>query len=197
MPPPAGLLLTGGASARLGVAKSELRRAGERLADRGARLLAAVCTPTLEVGRGVTTLPAVCEDPPGAGPLAAVVAGADALAARGVAGPVLVLAVDLPFVDAPLLRWLADHPAPGTVVPVVAGVPQSLCARYAWSDLAVAAGLRRAGAAAMRALLDRIDATYVDEAGWGGTVDEAAFTDVDTPDAAAAAGLEWPPSGPG
>ncbi|HEV2310222.1 MAG TPA: NTP transferase domain-containing protein, partial [Acidimicrobiia bacterium] len=134
---PAGLLLTGGASTRLGVSKSELRRDGERLADRGARLLGDVCETALEVGAGVSPLPAVREDPPGAGPLAAVATGATALHARRFAGPVLVLAVDLPFVDAGLLRWLAGAPG-GTLVPRIAGVAQSLCARYASDDLASA-----------------------------------------------------------
>jgi molybdopterin-guanine dinucleotide biosynthesis protein A len=192
MAPTAGLLLTGGASTRLGVSKAELRRGGERLADRAARLLREVSDPVLEVGPGVTSLPAVREDPPGAGPLAAVVAGADALTARGHSGPVLVLAVDLPFVDAAALRWLADHPARGTVVPTVGGAPQTLCGRYDPAALVVAATLRAEGAAAMRALLERIDVTYADEGDWGRVVDALVFSDVDTPDAVARAGLEWP-----
>lgn len=194
MTPTAGLLLTGGASSRLGVPKAELRRDGERLADRGARLLASVCSPALEVGPGVSALTAVREDPPGSGPLAALVAGADALAASGVHQPVLLLGVDLPFVDAALLAWLAARPGSGTVVPRVAGSPQSLCARYGPDDLAVAARLRGEGAAAMRALLDAAAVTYVDEDDWGLVAAASGFDDVDTPDAVARAGLEWPPA---
>ncbi len=189
----AGLLLTGGASTRLGVDKAELRRDGERLADRTARLLASVCTVAVEVGPGVSALPAVREDPPGSGPLAALVAGADALAAWGVEAPVLVLGVDLPFVERPLLEWLAARPGSGTVVPRVGGSPQPLCARYGWGDLAVAARLRRDGAAAMRTLLDAVAVTYVDEDAWGTVTDRSGFDDVDTPDAVTRAGLEWPP----
>jgi len=189
----AGLLLTGGASSRLGVDKAELRRDGERLADRNARLLASVCAVTVEVGPGASDLPAVREDPPGSGPLAALVAGAAALAVQGVEGPVLVLGVDLPFVERTLLAWLAGQPGSGTVVPRVDGSPQPLCARYGWADLAVAARLWRDGAAAMWALLDAVAVSYVDEAAWGTVTDRSGFDDVDTPDAVARAGLEWPP----
>jgi molybdopterin-guanine dinucleotide biosynthesis protein A len=190
----AGLLLTGGASSRLGVPKGELRRAGERLADRNARLLASVCTVALEVGPGSSPLAAVREDPPGSGPLAALVAGAEALHARGVLLPVLVLGVDLPFVDAALLGWLAARPGSGTVVPRVDGSPQPLCARYGRGDLDVAARLRGEGAASMRSLLDVVAVTYVDEGAWRTVAPASCFEDVDTPDAVARAGLEWPPA---
>jgi molybdopterin-guanine dinucleotide biosynthesis protein A len=197
MPPIAGLLLTGGASSRLGVSKAELLRDGERLADRGARLVAAVSDPALEVGPGVTPLPAVREQPAGAGPLAALIAGAHEATRRHATGGVLLLAVDLPFVDVPLLAWLAEHPAPGAVVPRVDGVPQPLCARYADSDLPVAARLRAAGRASMRALLDAVPVTYVDEADWGPVADRRAFLDVDTAAAVRRAGLDWPAPSPG
>jgi molybdopterin-guanine dinucleotide biosynthesis protein A len=197
VPGTAGLLLTGGASTRLGVDKAELRRDGERLADRSARLLAAACDPALEVGPGVSRLPGVREEPPGGGPLAAVVAGAAALTTRGVDQPVLVLAVDLPFVDAALLGWLSEHPAPGAVVPRVDGVAQSLCARYTAADLVVAAALRARGRSALRDLLAAVPVTYLDEAAWGTITNRRAFTDVDTPDAVARAGLELPPRPPG
>jgi molybdopterin-guanine dinucleotide biosynthesis protein A len=186
--PTAGLLLTGGTSSRLGAPKAELRRDGERLADRNAGLLAAVCTVALEVGPGTSSLP------PGSGPLAALVAGAEALRARGVQVPVLVLAVDLPFVDAALLAWLAARPGSGTVVPRVEGSPQPLCARYGTADLATAGRLRHEGAASMRSLLDAVTVTYVDERAWHAVADPSCFDDVDTPDAVARAGLEWPPA---
>ena len=194
MPDTAGLLLTGGASARLGVPKAELRRDGERLADRGARLLVSVCPTALEVGPGLTSLPAVREDPPRSGPLAALVAGAEALTTAGPPTAVLVLAVDLPFVEARLLRWLAAYPAGGAVVPRVDGVPQPLCARYGASDLDAARRRRAGGAASLRALLDAIPVTYVDEDSWADVADRRAFVDVDTPDAVTRAGLGWPSS---
>src|SRR5581483_10755685 len=64
-----GLLLTGGASTRMGRAKAELAWDGERLADRVARVVGAVCAPVLEVGPGHSALPAVLEDPPVSDPL--------------------------------------------------------------------------------------------------------------------------------
>ena len=144
MPPVAGLLLTGGASRRLGVDKATLLLDGDRLVDRVARVLAGIATTVVEVGPGYSSFAAVREEPPGSGPLAALAAGAAALQARGLGtSAVLVLAVDLPFVDAALLAWLASHPAPGTVVPVVDGFPQPLCARYACDALDGRAGAHR------------------------------------------------------
>ena len=80
----------------MGADKATLIVAGEPLAARAARVLRTVCAPVIEVGAGVTELPSVREEPAGAGPLAALLAGVDAL---GVDGPVLVLGCDLPFVD--------------------------------------------------------------------------------------------------
>ena len=180
--PMGGLLLTGGESRRLGFAKAEIRRDGERLVDRGVRVLGAVCDPVIEVGRGFGSVPAVREDPPGAGPLAAVVAGATALHDRGHVGFALVLAVDLPFADSALLGWLAAHPAPETVVPRVEGMAQSLCARYSPAALSAASELVRAGERSMRALLESVEITYVDEAEWSIVCDARAFADIDTPE---------------
>jgi molybdopterin-guanine dinucleotide biosynthesis protein A len=188
----AGLLLTGGASKRLGAPKATLLRDGERLVDRGMRLLGEVCDPVLEVGPGYGGLGAVQEDPPGAGPLAALAAGGAALRAEGHDGNVLVLAVDLPMIETTLLAWLATHPGPGAVVPRVEGMPQSLCARYDLDAFEAARRLVAAGERSMRALLTEIPVTYTDVDEWGEVADTRAFTDVDTPDAVARAGLQTP-----
>ncbi|MSO79529.1 MAG: molybdenum cofactor guanylyltransferase [Acidimicrobiia bacterium] len=174
------LLLTGGASRRLGIAKSTLLRDGESLADRGARVLVATCDLVLEVGSGASALPVVREDPPGSGPLSAVDAGAAELGARGHEGPVLVLAVDLPFVEPALLAWLASHPARDTVVPRVDGNAQSLCARYSAEALAVAEQLVAEGEQSMRSLLAAVPVAFQDEEQWGAVCDAQAFADVDT-----------------
>ena len=100
----AGVLLTGGSSRRMGRDKATMVVRGEQLATRTARVLSAVCDPVVEVGRGVTELKCVREYPPGSGPLAALVAGADELAVD----EVLLLACDYPFIDEPVLRLLAD-----------------------------------------------------------------------------------------
>ena len=161
----------------------------ERLADRGARLLLDVCDVVLEVGPGYSSLPAVREEPPGSGPLAALAAGGDALAARGTANRVLVLAVDLPFAARALLELLRDHPAEGVVVPRVDGIPQPLCARYSTDALATAHTLLGDGARAMNALLDAVPVTWVDESEWRRVASEDALADVDTPEDARQRGL--------
>lgn len=195
-PPPgrtcAGLVLTGGASRRFGAPKAEARIGHERLADRAARLLLAVAAPVLEVGPGHTGLPALLEEPAGTGPLAAVAAGADALAARGIMAPVLVLAVDLPLVDASLLALLAGWPASDAVVPRVHGRPQPLCARYSAAVLAHAGVLVARGSRAMRDLLRIVDVTWLDDDVWGEVASPDAFADVDTSDDARRLGVEPP-----
>ena len=186
---PAGLLLTGGASRRLGFDKAELRLDGERLADRAARVLAAVCDPVLEVGPGRSALPAVADAEPGGGPLLALVSGADALAERGYEGPVLLLAVDLPFVTEALLTELAGHPA-DTVVPFVGAEPQTCCARYGAVAVETARRLAVEGERSLRALLD---ATPVTPLGLtGDRFPPHVLDDVDTPMGVERHGLEGP-----
>jgi molybdopterin-guanine dinucleotide biosynthesis protein A len=189
--PAAALLLTGGASRRMGRAKAALMVAGDEpsgagagqsLAGRTARLLLGVASPVVEVGPGYTSLPAVIEEPPGGGPLAAVAAGHQALLHAGWTGPALVVATDLPRLTAGLLAWLADHPSPGSVVPAAGGFPQPLCARYSAADLALSAVLAAGGRRSMRDLLAGIDALVVGADEWAtaaGTPD--ALADVDTP----------------
>jgi molybdopterin-guanine dinucleotide biosynthesis protein A len=187
-----GLLLSGGASRRFGSPKAELTVDGERLADRGARLLLEVCDVVIEVGPGYSSLPAVREEPPGSGPLAALAEGADALAARGPSGRFVVLAVDLPFVTRTLLEHLRDHPTPNTVVPRVGGVPQPLCARYSPDAAATARALLDDGARSMKSLLGAVPVTWVDDDEWGLVASVDALADVDTPDDALRSGLQLP-----
>lgn len=153
-----GLLLTGGSSRRLG------RDKGALFGPALAALLASVCDPCLEVGPGYTSLPAVAD--PAEGPLRA-------LAASGVAADSLVLACDMPRVTADLLRWLAD--GAGTVIPVVGGRAQPLCARYSGRTLALAGSIE---GRAVRDLLDAADdVSYVEP-----PFPAELFDDVDTPD---------------
>ena len=189
-----GVLLTGGASRRMGADKAQLRRGGVTLAARAAGVLSEVCEPVAEVGPGHSALPAVWEQPAGSGPLGALLAGAAALRARGHAGDVLLLGVDLPFVEASLLRLLAAHPAAGVVVPVSDGVPQVACARYGADALAVAADCYKGGARSLRAVLDApaVTVTLIDEATWRTVAPPGALVDVNTPRDAARAGVERP-----
>lgn len=192
-----GVLLTGGASRRLGTPKATLVADGETLAARLARLLTTVCDRTVEVGPGFSALPAVREEPAGTGPLAALAAGAAALEVGGGPDAAIVLAVDLPLVDEPLLRWLAGHHATESIVPVVEGRAQPLCARYSREALGVASELVDRGERSMHALLDAIDVRYADESEWGTVCDASVFLDVDTPEDVTRAGLVLPADPPG
>ena len=190
VPAVAGLLLTGGASTRMGTDKALVEIGGRRLVDRAAAALAQVADPVLEVGPGWSAFPAVREDPPGTGPLAAVAAGVAALRAGGHDGPVIVLAVDMPFVTADLLRLLATRPGPETAVPRAGGHPQVLCARYGPEVLAAADRLLAAGGVSLRRLLEERAAApggdgvvgWIEPEEWAGVAEPGALADVDTPE---------------
>jgi molybdopterin-guanine dinucleotide biosynthesis protein A len=182
VPDVAALLLTGGASRRMGTDKASLIVDGERLADRAARLLQRVADPVLEVGPGFSGLACVREDEPGLGPLAAVGLGGAALLAGGVPVPVIVLAVDMPRVAVPLLDLLARHPSEDSVVPAdPEGQLQPLCARYSAAALTRAAELVADGARSMHALLDAIPLTVLTADEWTAVAPADAFADLDTP----------------
>ena len=185
----AGLVLTGGSSRRMGTDKADLVVAGSRLVDRVVGALTAVAAPVLEVGPGRSVLPAVLEDPPGAGPLAALGAGWRALSERGHRGPVLLMACDLALVDEKVARLLAGWPAAGSVVPVIAGRDQPLCARWSAADLDTVPRLLTAGERSLRALLARPGLVRIGEAEWGAGVPARAFADVDEPGDLARLGL--------
>ncbi|HEY7136185.1 MAG TPA: molybdenum cofactor guanylyltransferase [Acidimicrobiia bacterium] len=182
MPLTAGLLLTGGASRRMGRPKATIEWRGERLADRAARVLQAVCAPVFEVGPGYSAVPTVDEDEPGAGPLAALHAGFRALddADAGERAAVL-LACDLPFVGVETVRLLADWPGDGTVVPVADAHPQVLCARYGADARLAVPRLLADGRRSLRALVDAIEPVLLDEADWRVAGGHRSFVDLDTP----------------
>jgi molybdopterin-guanine dinucleotide biosynthesis protein A len=93
-----------------------------------------------------------------------------------------VVATDLPLLTAGFLDWLAEHPTPRSLIPVVDGRPQTLCARYSPADLDLAVELTAAGQRAMRDLLDRIDAQLADRQLWEAAAGNPdILQDVDTP----------------
>ncbi len=193
----AAILLTGGAARRLGTDKATLELDGERLVDRMVGVVTAVADPVVEVGTGASGLVAVREDPPGAGPLAAFAAGLAALADRGVTdGGVLLVAVDQPGLTPGLLALLRDHPADGAVVPVAAGRRQPLAARFPVAVRPVVETLLAAGERSLRALLERIPVTELDESAWLSVAGVDAFADLDQPADLARTGWH-PPAGPG
>jgi len=170
----AGVLLTGGSSSRMGTNKATLPLGNESFATRAARILSEVCRPVIEVGDGVSGLRHVREEPRGDGPLAALLAGAAALATDQ---PVVLLACDLPFVDTEILRAVADHASAGSVVPVVAGHKQYACSRWSAAAIAAARVAFSQGERAMRALLGGGDATMLDADAYA-----QQLLDADTPD---------------
>ncbi len=167
---------------------------GTTMAARAAAALVSVAEPSVEVGDGASELPSVREDPPGEGPLAAIAAGWAQIRQMGETAPAgddgegnagapdaaLVLACDMPNVGEDLLRWLADHEAEGSVVPVVGRHPQPLCARWAATDLDGVAERLARGERSLRALVEA-GVTLVPETEWRRAAHGSALADVDTP----------------
>jgi molybdopterin-guanine dinucleotide biosynthesis protein A len=187
----AGLILTGGRSVRMGRDKASLEIAGESLARRLAALLAATTRPALEVGPGWSGL-AVSDRDPAEGPLAAIATGWRSLAGLGHGGAVIVIATDLPRLTIDVLSWLASRPEAVSVVPVVAGRRQSLCARWCPEDLDRAVELVGAGERAVQAALGP-DTAFLGEDVWGSVAAGEAFSDVDRPQDLRGTGIDHKP----
>ncbi|MGH9130045.1 MAG: molybdenum cofactor guanylyltransferase [Acidimicrobiales bacterium] len=179
----AAMVLTGGASRRMGRCKATLPIGWTTLAARTAALVATIAEPVVEVGPGHSGAPFVMDALPAAGPLAAIATGLAWLGGQGWTGPVIVVATDLPCLSVEFLAHLAAHPAPGSVVPLDAGGrPQPLCARYSPGDLATAQMLVASGQRAMSVLLEAVtDIAYVDVTGWAAAEPDV-LVDADTPD---------------
>lgn len=148
-----GALLVGGRSRRMGTDKLLLRLPdGARLMERPGAALRAVCGACLQVGGGTAHALAdftpLADAPQAEGPLAGLLA---ALYAARTAW-VLVLAGDLPAVDAAFLAALQDEaerdPARALLPQSAAGL-QPLCAAY---PRALAARIAAAAAAGERAV---------------------------------------------
>jgi molybdopterin-guanine dinucleotide biosynthesis protein A len=186
-----GILLTGGSSRRLGTDKASLVVDGGTLAARAAASLTGRGVVSVEVGPGHTTLPAVREDPPGSGPLAAFVAGARAVAdALGEPPEAFVLlACDLVEPGTVVDALLAAPPAE-LVVPIDGdGAAQYACARYGEPLVDAAVGLLATGARSLHALAATVPAARrLDLAGLA----PEALADVDTPEDARRWGVELP-----
>ncbi len=201
------MILAGGKSSRLGgVPKAQLRYDGATLLERA---VAAVCGAgrVVVVGPDPGTLPdgtlTAREDPPFAGPAAAIAAGLAALEAQGGEGQeevspstkhapwVLVLACDMPLAAAAvpvLLRVLAGHEeAEGAMSVSADGRKQPLLGIYRVSALQreVQAAAEQGGLAnaAVFRLLARLDLLAV-------PVPAGSTDDVDTWDDAAALGVD-------
>ncbi|MCA1832634.1 MAG: molybdenum cofactor guanylyltransferase [Actinomycetota bacterium] len=169
-----GLLLTGGSSSRMGRDKASLDVGGIPIGLRAAAALAAVADPVLIVGNDIGGGYEVVDDAR-RGPLAAFAAGAAALRARGHDGAILLLACDMPFVDAELLASIASAigKADGAI-PVAGDRDQPLAACYSVRAAVTAQKLVAGGHSAMRDLIGALRVHRVE-------IDETALMDVDTP----------------
>ncbi len=172
MNPPAGIILAGGRSQRMGTNKALLPLPGQASETFLAHLvstLAPLCAELLIVARDQTqfthvALPGtrlVFDEKPGGGPLIGLYSGLNAMQAT----TALVVAVDMPFIQPSLLTFLLDCYQPDTlIVPVVEGVPQVLLALYPRSILPHIETLLQQGKRAPRALLGIAPVHYIEEA---------------------------------
>src|SRR5579859_45731 len=172
MNPPAGIILAGGRSQRMGTNKALLPLPGQPSETFLARLtstLAPLCAEVLIVARDPAqfahvTLPAarmVFDEKPGGGPLMGLYSGLNSMQSP----TALVIAVDMPFAQPALLAFLLSQYQENTLlVPVVEGVPQVLLALYPRSILPLIESLLAQGKRAPRALLEVAPVRYIEEA---------------------------------
>ncbi len=106
------IVLTGGASSRMGEDKSCLDWNGRSAVDRLAAVIRELgAAVVVTAGPRPAGLPFVVEEPPGGGPVAGIVAAIAHL--RGACDRALVLAVDAPTVRQDDLAPLLNSPPPG------------------------------------------------------------------------------------
>ncbi|MDR1660044.1 MAG: molybdenum cofactor guanylyltransferase [Desulfovibrio sp.] len=98
---PAGVVLAGGTSRRMGGDKATLRLRGTNLLEHAASLVRALVGRVLVVGREDAAFPCLVDETPDLGP-----AGGIATALRHFGEACLVLSCDLPLMDAGTLRRL-------------------------------------------------------------------------------------------
>jgi molybdenum cofactor guanylyltransferase len=163
----AGVVLTGGASRRMGTDKALVEVDGVAMADRVARALAdAGCDPIVCRGGDAPRLTAlgltaVPDTHPGAGPLPAIV---DAL---GSTGDVVVCACDLPWLDAATVQQLlatAEAQPDADVVVACTGDGAHLLSVWRGHALRPLEDVVAGGVRSYRAALDRLHTVRVDVA---------------------------------
>jgi molybdenum cofactor guanylyltransferase len=172
MNPPAGIILAGGRSQRMGTNKALLPLPGQASETFLAHLvstLSPLCAELLIVARDPAqfahvALPEtrlVFDEKPGGGPLMGLYSGLNAMQAT----TALVVAVDMPFVQPALLAFLLDCYKQDTlIVPRVEGIPQVLLALYPRSILPQIETLLQQKKRAPRALLEIAPVHYIEEA---------------------------------
>jgi molybdopterin-guanine dinucleotide biosynthesis protein A len=176
------LILAGGDSSRMGQDKAGLLLDGTSLLQRATlsmqqvfpKVIVSVRQPRAEVA-----LPQVCDAEPDGGPLAGLVAGL----AQVESSWMFALACDMPFIQPAVIERMAElrgeHQA---VVPLIGGHPQPLFAFYAKAALDIMREMQAAGEKRVRAVLQRLDVRYVEEAELRDYDPQfRSFVDLDTP----------------
>ena len=141
-------ILVGGQSRRMGEDKALLtiEPGGVTVVESVVRALGAVTSEIVLVGSNTSAyafldLPRIADAVPGAGPLGGIQA---ALTGTG-SSHILVMACDMPFLSADLLRYMAGCPRDYDVLVPVLGQPQPLHAIYAQTCLPMIDQSLRAG----------------------------------------------------
>ena len=183
------ILLVGDRSTRMGSPKADLDWHGTPLSTHVAGVLRrAIDGPVVAVAAPDQPAPAlppdvelvrdaVADD----GPLRGMQAGFAALAGR--ADRVVVASVDLPLLDAPLVRAVCDALDDGfdAAVPVSDGQRQPLAAAYRASVAATIDAALQEGVRGPMALLERLQVRWIDAAGELGPEAVRRLTGVNTP----------------
>ncbi len=179
--PPVGVVLAGGRGRRLGGDKAIVELEGRALVHYPIEALHSVCDEVVVVAKRDTLLPSLSgsanlwiEPDEPRHPLVGVAHALGLSAGR----PVLVVAVDLPLVDAAVLRAIVSaDAAPGATVvaPRAYGRLQPLCALY--RPEALAAGLNRFDPSARTIEVVEALGVHVVEG-----LDETAFLNVNAPE---------------
>ena len=132
------ILLTGGSSLRMGMDKASLEFGGDTLLAFTLKQIPSEI-PVVVVGESVDTWPEVTytrEDPPGAGPVAAIASGMEAVTTP----EVLILAVDTPFALPRLLGWELAANSQALIPRDPSGKSQYLAGLYRSDSLRLALG---------------------------------------------------------
>ena len=182
----AGIVLAGGKSSRLGIDKTALRAGGKTLLERTVDVLWHICS-------GVVV---VTNSPEMHSHLKAILVG-DVYPGKGVLGGIysglqaapeqysIVVAADMPFLNAELLCYLASLcPGFDVVVPLVGGQAEPLHAVYGRSCLEpIRRRLLQAEPARIISFFDEVSVRYVSTAELSGTdPDLLSFFNINTPD---------------
>jgi molybdopterin-guanine dinucleotide biosynthesis protein A len=168
----AGIILAGGYSSRMGKDKALLPLPGDErhtFVSYLASVLATTCEEVVLVARdgeqaGRYKLPGirvVTDYEPGVGPLMGIYTGLCEIRCTHA----LIVAVDLPCVQASLVSFLLSQALPDElVVPVVGGIAQVLLAVYPQTLLPLVKERLQAGRRDPRSLLEAAQVRYIEEA---------------------------------